>query len=185
MNRPGSPVRFLRDEAGVAAIEMALIFPVMMVLFVGMIDVTTLLSDNRRVSHSATVVADVVTRLQNPTTPDEVVDSFKAAELMMRAARADSARVELYNYEWNNGSPALRWQLDNEEGTACGAPDTGNLLDLMDSENDVVVAVVCVTHLPIVGNVFGLDPAGAATFRLRQEIAMRPRQSLTLECPLC
>jgi Flp pilus assembly pilin Flp len=187
MKRPGNPVRFIRDQAGVAAIEMALIFPVMMILFVGMIDVTTLLSDNRRVSHSATVVADVVTRLQNPTTPEEIIDSFKAAELMMRAAQAGPARVEIYNYEWNNGNPALRWQRGNDvdQDRDCGAPDTGSILDLMGSENDVVVAVVCVTHLPVVGNVLGWTPVGAATFELRQQIAMRPRQSLTLECPLC
>jgi Flp pilus assembly protein TadG len=186
MKHPGKPLHFMRDQSGVAAIEMALIFPVLLILFVGLIDLTTLLSDNRRVSYSANVVADVVTRLQTPTTPQEVGDSFEAAELVMRAARAGPARVEIYNYlRENDGSTSLRWKRDNGVGTACGAPDTGNLADLMDRGNDVVVAVVCVTHAPIVTTILGWTPMGAASFSLRQQIAMRPRNTLDLLCPLC
>jgi Flp pilus assembly protein TadG len=179
------PPHFMRDQSGVAAIEMALIFPVLLILFVGLIDLTTLLSDNRRVSYSANVVADVVTRLQAPTTPQEVGDSFEAAELVMRAARAGPARVEIYTYRRDNGNALLRWDRDNGAGTACGAPDTGNLADLMDRGNDVVVAVVCVTHAPIVTTILGWTPMGAASFSLRQQIAMRPRNTLDLLCPLC
>jgi Flp pilus assembly protein TadG len=185
MNRPGKLVRFIRHQSGVAAIEMALIFPVLLILFVGLIDVTTLFSDNRRVSYTANVVADAVTRLQISTTPQEVGDSFEAAELVMRAAQAGPARVEIYNYRRESGTAALRWDRDNGVGTACGAPDTSNLASLMDRGNDVIVAVVCVTHRPIVANILGWSPLGTDEFRLRQQIAMRPRQTLTLPCPLC
>jgi hypothetical protein len=186
MKHPGKPLHFIRDKSGVAAIEMALIFPVLLILFVGLIDLTTLLSDNRRVSYSANVIADVVTRLQTPTTPGEVGDSFEAAELVMRAARAGPARVEIYNFlRANDGSTLLRWKRDNGVDTACSEPDRGSLADLMDRGNDVVVAVVCVTHAPIVTTILGWTPIGAAAFRLRQQIAMRPRHSLILECPLC
>jgi hypothetical protein len=85
----------------------------------------------------------------------------------------------------DSGSAVLRWNRDNGVGTACGAPDTSNLAELMDRNNDVVVAVVCVTHAPLVTNILGWNPMGAAAFRLRQQIAMRPRNSLTLLCSLC
>jgi Flp pilus assembly protein TadG len=185
MNHAGKLLRFKRDQAGVAAIEMALLFPVLLILFVGLIDLTTLLSDNRRVAYSANVVADVVTRIQNSTTPQEVADSFKAAELVMRAARAGAARVELHTYRRENGNAVLRWNRNNGVGTACGDPDTSSLASLMDRGNDIVVAVVCVTHRPIVTNIFDWSPVGAASFRLRQQIAMRPRNTLELLCPLC
>jgi Flp pilus assembly protein TadG len=186
MNHPEKLLRFTRDQRGVAAIEMALIFPVLLILFVGLIDLTALLSDNRRVAYSANVVGDVVTRLQGSTTPQHVGDSFEAAELVMSAARAGPARVEIYTYRReNDGSTLLRWKHDNGAGAACGEPDRGNLADLMDKGNDVVVAVVCVVHTPVVTNILGWTPMGAASFRLRQQIAMRPRHSLVLECPPC
>jgi Flp pilus assembly protein TadG len=186
MKHPGKLLRFTRDQAGVAAIEMALIFPVLLILFVGLIDLTTLLSDNRRVAYSANVVADIVTRLQTSATPEEVGDSFEAAELVMSAAQAGPARVELYAYQNVSGSTVLRWDHDNGVGTtACGEPDRSNLASLMDKGNDLVIAVVCVEHEPIVGRILGWTPVGAASFTLRQQIALRPRDSTTLLCPLC
>jgi Flp pilus assembly protein TadG len=185
MKHRAKPFRFARDQSGVAAIEMALIFPVLMLLFVGFIDLTTLLSDNRRVAYSANVVADAVTRLPSSTTPTAVSDSFRAAELVMRAAQAGPVRVEVYTYRRDSGAAVLRWNRNNGVGTACGAPSTANLASLMDRNNDVVVAVTCVSHAPIVTTIFGWTPLGLASFRLRQQIAMRPRNSSTLLCSLC
>lgn len=183
MARLARAVRFARHQSGVAAIEMALIFPVMLILFVGMIDLTSLLSDNRRVSYSAGVVADVVTRLQASTTPAEVSDALEAAEIVMSAARAGPARVEVHNY-WldSNGAVAPRWDHDNGVGTPCShtSPDPS----LMSQDNDVIVAVVCVEHTPIIGQLLNYN-IGTGPFTLREQIAMRPRQSLTLLCPLC
>ncbi len=66
---------------------MAIVLPVLLALFFGMIDVTALLSDNRRLSYSAIAVADLVSRLESPTTPEKIADAFKAAELVMRSAQ--------------------------------------------------------------------------------------------------
>ena len=182
MARRARTVRFARHQSGVAAIEMALIFPVMLILFVGMIDLTSLLSDNRRVSYSAGVVADVVTRLQASTTPAEVGDALQAAAIVMSAARARSARIEVHNYWLDNGNRVRRWDHDNGVGTPCThtPPDPS----LMSQGNDVIVAVVCVEHTPIIGQLLNYN-IGTGPFTLREQIAMRPRQSLTLLCPLC
>lgn len=182
MARLARAVRFARHQSGVAAIEMALIFPVMLVLFVGMIDLTSLLSDNRRVSYSAGVVADVVTRLQASTTPAEVGDALEAAEIVMNAARARPARIEVHNYRLDSGNAVLRWSHDNGVGPNC--THTSPAPSLMSQDNDVIVAVVCVEHTPIIGQLLNYD-IGTNPFTLREQIAMRPRQSLTLLCPLC
>ena len=177
--------RFARDEDGVAAIDMAIIVPVLLLLFIGTIDLTGLLSDNRRVSYSAQVAADILTRLPSPTTPGDVGDSFEAVGHVMNAALAGPARVEAYNYRMVNGAVARIWDLDNGAGAACDPPDEANLDDLMDQGNDVLIVVVCVTHRPIVTTILGENFLGAPEFTLRRQTAMRPRDSLTLDCPDC
>ena len=176
---------FARQENGAAAIEMAFIFPLMILLFFGLIDATALISDFRRVSHAALVVGDDLIRLESPTTPANVTDSFAAAEIMMRAALATDARVEVYNYRRAGTLAVLRWDLDNGVGQPCGAPNPQNLGNLMTAGNDVLVTVVCVRHTPIMTTLLGERILGSTEFSLREQIAMRPRAGNFLECPDC
>ena len=178
-------LRFARREDGVAAIEMAIIFPVMLIMFFGLIDLTALLSDSRRVSYAAHVVGDDLIRLETPTTPADVADSFEAAEIMMRAAQAGPARVEVYNYRRSAGLPVLRWDRDNGVGESCGPPSTLGLGSLMTAGNDVLVTVVCVRHEPIITTLIGEQILGKSQFTLREQIVMRPRAGNILECPDC
>jgi len=178
-------LRFARQEDGVAAIEMAIIFPVMLIMFFGLIDLTALLSDSRRVSYAANVVGDDVIRLETPTTANDVADSFAAAEIMMRAAQAGPARVEIYAYRRSAGLPVLRWDLDNGVGVPCGAPSQAGLGGLMTAGNDLVITVVCVTHEPIITTIIGKNILGKTEFTLREQIVMRPRAGNNLECPNC
>jgi hypothetical protein len=179
-------LRFARREDGVAAIEMAFILPVMLIMFVGLIDLTALLSDSRRVSYATHVVGDDVIRLETPTSAEAVRDSFAAAGIMMRAAQARPARVEIYTYQRSAGAPpVLRWDLDNGVGVPCGTPSEAGLGNLMTAGNDLVIAVVCATHKPIITKIFGENILGKTEFTLREQIVMRPRAGSFLECPDC
>ena len=185
MNRPAPTARFARNQDGVAAIELALILPIMLLLFMGLIDVSGLLSEGRRVSQSANTVADLVTRLPTPTTPAAIADSFEAVELIMSGADGGPLRIEVYNYRLQSGSIMLAWRRDNGLGAACGAPNEADLVSLTTAGNDIVVAVACMDYTPVVSDILDADLLGAATFRLREQIAMRPRESLVLNCATC
>lgn len=177
--------RFVRNQQGVAAIAMALVLPIMLFLFMGLIDISGLLSENRRISQSANTVADLVTRLPTPTTPAVIADSYEAVELIMSSARQGPLRIEIYNYRLENDNIRLVWRRDNGVGDACGAPDEADLVNLTTAGNDIVVAVACLDYTPTISDLIDTDLLGAATFRLREQIAMRPRESLVLNCPSC
>jgi hypothetical protein len=177
--------RFARREDGVAAIEAAFIFPFMLVMFFGLIDASLLLSDYRRVTYAAQVVGNDVIRLQSPTTPTQVQDAFSAAEIMMRAALADNARVEVYGYQRSGANPVRRWDMDNGVGAPCGPPNITALGNLMADGNDVIISVVCARHRPIASSLFGEAFVGQMEFTLRDQIVMRPRAGSFLECPDC
>jgi Flp pilus assembly protein TadG len=185
MNRHNALPRLARNEAGVAAIEMALILPVLLILFFGLVNLTAVLSDNRRLAYSANAVADLVSRLDTPTTAARIGDAFNGVELIMAASRTGTTRVEIYNFGMVDGDAVLKWSRTNGAGTPCGAPGTSGLNRLMTAGNDVIVAIVCVVHTPIVTNLIGQNTLGGASFNLREQIVMRPRKSLTLSCSDC
>lgn len=63
---------FVASINGVAGIEAAFIFPVMLMLYFGLLDLTTVLSANRRVTQMASTLADLVTQSTSTTTKAEL-----------------------------------------------------------------------------------------------------------------
>jgi Flp pilus assembly protein TadG len=57
--------RYLTASRGVVAIETAFIMPILVLLYVAMIDITNLVSLNRRMTQAASMLSDVVTQYQN------------------------------------------------------------------------------------------------------------------------
>lgn len=187
MSWRGTIARLRRNQSGLAAIEMALIFPVVLVLFLGMIDVTALISDNRRLSYSANAVADLVSRLESPATKAKIEDAFKAVDVVMKSAQPTPVRVEVWNYRKNaSGNAAWVWRHKSDTGSDCAVPVTTQLATLMAAGNDIIVAVTCATYTPIIFRFTGRTILRTSqSFPMREQIVMRPRFSVLLDCSDC
>jgi Flp pilus assembly pilin Flp len=186
MPKPARSRTFLYRQDGVAAIEFAIIFPVILIMIFGMVDLTALVSDVRKMSLAANVVADTVTRLPTPTTPAAVDDAFKAAGFVMRGARSTGVTVEIHNY-WkdpDDGNTLKRRWKRPDRIDIC-KPDTTGLENLMLQGNDVTLAVVCGSHVPIIFELLGERVLGQAAFTLNEQFILRPRESETLICNNC
>lgn len=59
--------RFARDERGVGAIEFAILFPVLLMLYLGAFELTVGLSASKRASRSAGSIADIVSQQSSIT----------------------------------------------------------------------------------------------------------------------
>ena len=59
--------RFARDQRGVGAIEFAILFPVLLMLYLGAFELTVGLSVSKRASRSAGSIADIVSQQQSVT----------------------------------------------------------------------------------------------------------------------
>jgi Flp pilus assembly protein TadG len=177
--------RFVCVQGGVAAIEMAFILPVLLIMLFGLIDATTALSDARRLSHSASVVAETVTRLATPATAAQIDDAFEAAGLLLRNAHTQNIRIEIHNYRLVNGESNLEWSHDNSVSGNCDDPVKSTLADLMTQGNDVIVAVVCGEHVPIMAGLISEPLLGNDAILLRRQFAMRMRNSGTFNCSNC
>jgi hypothetical protein len=177
----GSLARNLIDDVrGVAAIEMAFIFPVMVILYIGLVDVTNLLAVNRRVTLATSTLADLVTQTDSTITMEDIDGVFESARAIFEPMPVDGISLNLWAFRMEDGSPTLQWEYTN--GVSCGsAPSGGDEMEsLMDDGNDIIVGRVCYYHEAILGSLFS-----SSSFELDDELMLRPRQSTTLDCTDC
>ena len=176
---------FIRDSRGIAAIEMAFIMPFLLFLYFGLVDLTALISLNRKATYAASVVADLVTQNDTTVKASDISDYFNAASMVMDPTPMTNVRVEVYQFHSNSGAITSQWNKPSTGGTSCGTPSTSGMSNLMTDGNDLVVAVVCTTYTPYIATFLGSAILGATSFTLSEQIALRPRQSSALACTGC
>lgn len=71
--------RFCRAQAGVAAVEFALILPIMLLVYVGTIEASSLISMDRKVQSASGAIGDLVARSNGTITGAELADYIGAA----------------------------------------------------------------------------------------------------------
>lgn len=178
-----NPRTFLRADNGVAAIETAIILPFLILLFFGMIDLTALISFNRKITYSASVVSDLVSQNRTNVLKTTVDDYYKAAEMIIAPTPAADFHIDVYGYRKVAGAVVQIWKTAKGGGPVCTTtPDTSAMPSLMTANNDVVVAIACMQYAPYVASFMGKDILGATSFNVEQAIMVRPRSTTTLTC---
>lgn len=171
--------RFARAEQGIAAIEMAFIFPVMLLLYFGLVDITYLMSANRRVTLAASTLGDLVTQSSETIKKADLTGIYAAVAPIMDPFPSSSVKIQIFAYKKSGSSAVLAWS-NSKNGSCGGAPSTTGFANLMTDGNDLVVSRVCVDYAPITGMVIGSNP-----ITLQDEVILRPRQSTALACTDC
>ena len=176
-------LNFLHAERGVAAIEMALIMPFMLLIYFGMMDVTGLITFNRKVTAAASTVGDLVAAQRTSVLLSQISDFYNGAYMITQPTASSDVRLELYGYRLVSGTPTQQWTTNNNKGTACsGAISTTNMAGLMASGNDLVVSRACIIYTPYLATFFGNSILGFSSFSVQQTIMLRPRSTTTLTC---
>ena len=93
-----------RDDRGMAAVEFALIFPVMLSLMFGMASVTEQLQAVHKIELVANTLADLAAAKttggdglgQAAITDDDLSDIFKAAEFLISPLPKDKLKIDIY-----------------------------------------------------------------------------------------
>lgn len=76
--------RFGKDERGVAAIEFALVLPIMALLLLGCFEVPRFVMIYQKIARTSSGVADLVAQADDPITNDQMTDVFSASKMMMQ-----------------------------------------------------------------------------------------------------
>lgn len=128
---------FHRDEKGIAALEFALLLPVMLALYFGVLEVSRLTRASQKVAQVADTIADLTARKltggnspgQAGITNADLVDIFSAANMIIAPLPPRGLRLEIDELQAGDGgrnpqAPKVMWYAINNNPPAhrdCGA----------------------------------------------------------------
>ncbi len=175
--------RLDRDERGVAAIEFAMIVPIMFFLFVGSIEFSQALTVDRRVTQSASSSADLIAR--SPTaglTESQVDGQLRIIDQLIEPYELSQLTVKIFSVKAvavPGGPPGsinyvVDWSRDNRGGTpmARNAPYTGIPNGLLSAGESVIIAEATYNYTPLIFKYFI-----TSAFDLKEKFYLKPRNA--------
>jgi len=176
--------RLARDNRGAAAVEFALILPVMLTLYIGTLEASALISTDRRVQVVNGTVGDLVARANKEIRASTLLDYFRAAQNILLPYSTDGLvqTVTLVAVA-ANGTTSVRWSRrytaganNHVQGYTTGTTFALPAETIAIARNSwVVVSETSYTYTPLLGLIMPADfPLGKQNFyspRFGTEIA--------------
>ncbi len=171
---------FSKDARGVAAIEFAMIVPLMLMLFVGAVEFSQAITVDRRVSQVASATADLVARSKTLTTTDmtgitQVVEQLvkpydhtllKMTVMNVAASPTDATDTKIcWAYAHNGGAGS--YNKNDPYSLPTGVVEEGD---------SVIVTEVKYAYEPLIFNQFI-----TSTKNLEEKFYLKPRLSSYVE----
>lgn len=179
--------RFRRNQDGVAAVEFALLLPLFLVLYIGVIEFTQAFMVQRRASHSASMMADIVAQA-GTVTPAQLSDFFAVGGLIMvpySSTPLEGTVTSLVlndkgeaRVDWSYGSKAPPLGYDKVVPVPAG---------ILEKEGDSVILAETIYKYDSPFDIsvpgFGDFLSDITTFKRR--FYLRPREVASVSCTSC
>ncbi|MBU4531646.1 MAG: pilus assembly protein [Hoeflea sp.] len=111
------------DRAGVGAVEFALIAPVLIILYMGSLEISVAMSVNKKLARASSTVADLVTQLDK-VDKATLQSMLNVAQSVMTPFRSDGIKVKITGISINGagvGKATWSWQEDNTAAYTAGS----------------------------------------------------------------
>jgi len=127
-----------RDASGVAAVEFALIFPIMLVAFFGTVEICAAVAIDRKVTLTARTISDLTSQQQSTVASANLTGIFTYGIYILAPYPTSPLKEQVSEiYVDSNGKATIQWSQ--------GATISGNTVTLVASSrnyNDDVTSVV-------------------------------------------
>jgi len=164
------------NQRGVAAVEFAMLLPVMITLYIGGVEISRMVSVDRKVTLTARSVADLVAQ-STTVTNNEMTNILNAANAVLAPYLSANAKVTVSSVKIDADKKATIEWSDTCHGTARAVNSTITLSPALATPNTWLIwAEVSYTYTPI----FGGAPTDllyklTGPKILQDQIYMRPR----------
>jgi Flp pilus assembly protein TadG len=167
--------RLFSDRSGVAAVEFALLLPVMVTLYLGSVDFSQAISVDRKVTLIAHTLGDLSTQFTDIADAD-MTNILNASSAIVAPYSPSNLQVVVSELSINaQGQAAVVWS-DTLNGTARPAGQTVTIPSTLATPNTyLILGEATYDYNPI----FGYVLTGPVT--LKDQIYMEPRQSNCVE----
>lgn len=170
--------RLRHDKRGVAAVEFAMVVPIMFIMFVGAVEFSQALTVDRRVTQSASSSADLVARAPAAgLTEAEVDGNLAIVTELMRPYDVSPLTVKIISVKAVNQNGTLKyiadWQRDNKGTATIRSTDYTGIPDgLLAAGESVIIADTSYTYTPLIFNYFI-----TSALSLTDKFYLKPRNS--------
>lgn len=183
-----------RENSGVAAVEFALILPLMLLLYVGTMEVSIAVSVDRKLARMANTVGDLIGQSDGALTGDDVADIFTVSNHIMQpypfTPTVVVSGVQVDPVNANEVTVAWSCSTDSNTNTTIGA-STDIPSNIRSPGAFIIRTTVFLDYTPIMGfpdnqdrNSWGLSYDNTG-FRLTQNTYSAPRlpAAINIETP--
>lgn len=173
-------LRMNRDKRGVAAVEFAMIVPIMFFLFVGAVEFSQALTVDRRVTQIASSTADLIARERSITSTD-VNGIMQIIDHLLQPYDTTKLKLTVLNVFSSiddETDTRVCWSHPHNGGTTAYTNGSTYLLPtgILEKGNSVIIAEVRYDYEPLVFKYFIQN-----TFTLEEKFYLKPRLSKSVE----
>lgn len=179
---------WLSDRKGVSAVEFAMILPFMLILFIGMVEVSDAYNQDRKVSRMANAITDLVAQAQTVTT-NELDGVLDLGATILAPYSADTLEIIVSSVSFDaSGDASVDWSYNNSGSTpwTAGSPPPITLPTTVASPNtSIVLGQSNLVYTPTFANLFTSYFPRVASMNLSDTYYLRPRLTDTVQCSNC
>lgn len=179
---PGAALRFWRDRRGVSAVEFALIAPVMLVIYFGLVELCQGYMADRRASHTASIVADLVAQADETSTRD-LTSIFAIGDMIMRPFPSTELSIRVSSVTMDaNGVGRVTWSRGNGKQLDARGPNSpvSDLpADLIVTGESLILGETQFKHTTAIGQII------KTPIVFKRSYYLRPRTQDRIVCTDC
>lgn len=182
------PVSQLKNcERGVGAVEFALVIPLLLVMYVGAVEISVAMSIDKKVSQASSVASDIISQM-SATDEDTLGQMLGVAQSVIAPFDASSLDLEVVGISIDgSGNATVAWSWDEEDNrplvvgdpitipTAYAIPDTFLLRTTLELDHDLLMVT------PLKAGAEYTD----ATITLNKQYYMHQREAEEIVCSDC
>jgi Flp pilus assembly protein TadG len=193
--------RWQRDTRGIAAVEFAIIVPILVFMFIGAVELSQAITVDRRVSQIANSTADLVARAEKQISQTEITDIMKVGGYIMAPYAQTPVQIVVRNI---TSSPTdakkakQSWSctykgVGQTQTCACSSTNYTLPANLVTTNDSVVVSEVTYDYRPLVFDYFlkkGGGTSSTGTYTMFETVYLKPRgqaaallQTNNVPCP--
>ncbi|MDE1990936.1 MAG: pilus assembly protein [Rhizobiaceae bacterium] len=177
--------RFGRDESGIGAIEFAILFPVLLMLYLGAFEITVGLSVEKRVSRAAGSIADILTQ-QSSVTKSVLATMPSVASAILAPYATTGMTLKITGVSIDSSSNAtVAWSWAQDGSTPYAASSAVTVPTDIDQASSFLIRTELAMPYQLIS--FGNDflPAGTNQITLSREYFYRQRVGNSVSCTDC
>lgn len=173
--------RFRAARSGLAALEFALILPMMLVLYVGGVEVNDAISIRRKLNHAASTLADLAAQSNATVTAAALSDLFYAGNAVMKPYDSAKLKPVIAGVAIDDkGKATIAWAKSANGATCPAKGSAASIPASLATPNSFLIMVdASYAFTPKIGYVL------TGTYNMDERVYQQPRIGKAISGPDC